>query len=1360
MAARQLKTEPLPAERFTFHVSRFTHHASRFTFHERGVALVITLVLLSVITFMAVTFLVVSRSQHGSVATETDQQVARFAADTARERAIAQLVTPILASTNEFNYGLLVSTNYISPAGFINGLSSPTNVGYNYPNGSPISTFGDYLQNQANLLYDARAPVFIVTNAFMPNSNDFRFYLDLNRNGQYDPSGLQPEIVKDASGTLHFYDLNGNYVPYQWPPSANITIRSNFFMGDPEWIGVLRRPEFAHSADNPFVYRYAYFVVPASQTLDLNSIHNQARNPGKITLNPQGADFLRDQGVGTFEINLASFLYDLNTNYWGTSGYTYDPVGGFCSGTAFKDAGNLLAYRYAATPSLNYTLASVSQLFNNGLAVFGRDFVDGYSSGPVMTGTWWPQPPPPPGSPDNDSARVGKPWAGADNPNHFYSTQDLFDKSKTAIGISSATFSFTDRLIAAGTNTDSYNRYTFYRLESQLGTDSAPEPGGKMHVNYCNIDANGYVAPNMATNFQAWYPAQFFTNAAIRLLVDAGYAVGDHYSTSNILVATRVGGVGGILVTNLGIPIGSNSLYTPSVHRLLQLAANMYDATTNRTFNVPGATNGFPTVFRPLFMDLGGGRVFIIGYDEPTSAEMTAQVNAMLNTPGNPTLLPIDLSDPTETRSVLLRSMVYGIPLVIGAKKGLPNFNEFAMYSQVQVTRKLQFRRPGTSTTAPVNEIDQMFVAGISNVLGVEAWNSYKTASPLNLQLVVLPDITVTVTNLETGNRLRYSRFQPLVATNITANAWAGYNPRLPQYSFQVPLLTNLVFLSNMTYNAGSDTFTKLTGTFERNSGTNFHLPHWGLNMRTRLQVVLFDSVASRIVDYVNLAADTNLDIAVALTSGGACGTTYAPDGGNNGSMWCTNRMYGVNADNVATYGIQNQIEASQGHITVDWNSSTHEFPSGMSVSDAIVFFKGQFQPGYLRSSNTFAAPYQPFRNIYLVTSWQANDPLVHYTAGDLVNPWTPTFMADALNPAPAANLGQINKRYEPWGGSPTGDSASLTKTDLTVKDPLVFTSDNWDFPTNKLPNVGWLGRVHRGTPWQTVYLKSFGTNDYGNYVNWFKKWQSWSGNGQVLRNIGQLSTNLVSLYNIAPDAFFAQPTNDWHLLDLFTTALSENATRGQLSVNQTNLAAWSAVLGGVLVLTNNLTASGSPIFDVNGNPLLTAIPIQPAGIYNPLNQTNWPPMVRLVNGINVARSNSNPSHVFRRLSDILSVPELTMASPFLNTVGLPSPNNVPNGGLNDAAYERLPQQIAGLLKCDSVPRFVIYSFGQTLKPESTRAIVKSGPFAGLCTNYQVVAESATRTVVRFEGVDPNHGTNAITSLHPVIESFNVLPPD
>jgi hypothetical protein len=311
--------------------------------------------------------------------------------------------------------------------------------------------------------------------------------------------------------------------------------------------------------------------------------------------------------------------------------------------------------------------------------------------------------------------------------------------------------------------------------------------------------------------------------------------------------------------------------------------------------------------------------------------------------------------------------------------------------------------------------------------------------------------------------------------------------------------------------------------------------------------------------------------------------------------------------------------------------------------------------------------------------------------------------------------------------------------------------SDYWDFPTNKLPNAGWLGRMHRGTPWQTVYLKSPGL------AIQFNNWQKWCGNGQIVTNWGQLATNLVPLYvpgtyiGLASDAYFAQPTNDWRLLDLFTTAVNDSATLGQLSINQTNLAAWSAALSGVPALTNSL--------DAGGNPILAPQVIEPAGVYDPSDPATWPPLVRIVNGINNARAANSPRHVFSRLSEILAVPELTVASPFLNTSG---PLSRDNNGLNDAAYERLPQQIAGLLKVDSVPRFVIYAIGQTLKPESSRAIVKSGPLAGLCTNYQIVAEAATRTVVRFEGVPRNRGNNppAITTLHPVIESFNVLPPN
>jgi hypothetical protein len=1353
-------------------VSRITHHAPRSTPSQRGVALVITLVLLSIITFMAVTFLVLSRSQHGSVVTETDRAVARLGAEGARERAIAQLVATIQASTNEYNYGLLVSANYINPDGFTPNVNSPLNVNYDHKvGGGPIPSALEWERNIANLLYDPRAPVFI-TNRLFANSNEFRFYLDLNRNGRDDPNGLQPVIVRNPQGDLSFYDLNGGYIPYRWPLPARLGIVSNYFVGDPEWIGALRRPEFAHSADNQFVYRYAYIALPAGQALDLNNIHNDAK---RLDLNKPGNDgFFRNQGVLAAELNLAAFLVDLNTNLWPASAqseynfqyYTYSTSLGLASsGAAADDAAALLRWRYAGNWN---NLASVSALFPgngptalDGAIAFGQDYIDGYSAGPLMVGTSWPPPNPPLPSTDSDRQRVKFSWSGADNPNHFYTTQDLFDQSKTRLpSLRPQVPSFTDRLKMAGTNVDSYNGYTFYRLLSQLGPDSAPEPGGKINLNYCNVDANGYVVPNMATNFLPWQPTNFFRNAAIRLLVDAGYTVGDPNSTSNLLVlglgSKNVNGVS-MPVTNLNIPIYPINLYTPSVHRILQLAANIYDATTNRTDYLAKPLPYLPTVFRPVFTNgppKGPVRISIIGYQEVTA-------NDTQNLVYNPRP-PHDLTNPND-RMVQPLDMVYGVPLVIGAKKGLPNFNEFAMKTLVQVTRKLQFHRPDTSTTKDVNEIDQMFVVGISNVLGVEAWNSYAAAYPRNLQLVVWPDISVQVTNLESRKLLRNVRYQPLfpATTNILPLMWPGYNPTFAQYSFQVPLLTNLVFLSNMTYRAASDSFVPLTGEFERISGTtNFHVPHWALKLKSRLRFAVVDIDAGRrIVDYVNLVGDTDLNITEALTTGGGCGTPYTPDG-SNGGMWCTNRLNGGTDPSIPTFGIQNQIEASLGHTAANWNASTHEFPAGMSVSDAIAFFKGQFIPGYLRSSNTFSTPYQPFRNLYLVTSWQANDPLVHYTVGDLTDLVHTNLVVDQFSdtaPDPTARIGlDVNARYEPWGGNPSGRSSSPVKFDMTVKDPLMLRSDNWDFPTNKFPNPGWLGRVHRGTPWQTAYLKSFGVP---NYPNWFKNWQAWSGNGQVVTNAGQLSFNLVGFNAWANDAFFAQPTNDWRLLDLFTTALNDNATRGQLSVNQTNLAAWSAVLSGVIVLTNNLDAKGNPVVDGSGNPVMAWLPIQPAGLYNASDPTTWPPLVRLVNAINIARFKSNPRHVFSRLGDILATPELTTASPFLNTNNTPS---LGNNGLSDAAYERLPQQILGLLKADSVPRFVIYAFSQTLKPESTRAIVKSGPFAGLCTNYQIVAEAATRTVVRFQGVQPYLGANppAITNLLPVIESYNDLPTD
>ena len=73
---------------------------------ERGIALIITLILLSVTLVMAIAFLAISRRERGSVTTSTDTATARLAADSALASAEAQIMANILATTNPYNFGL------------------------------------------------------------------------------------------------------------------------------------------------------------------------------------------------------------------------------------------------------------------------------------------------------------------------------------------------------------------------------------------------------------------------------------------------------------------------------------------------------------------------------------------------------------------------------------------------------------------------------------------------------------------------------------------------------------------------------------------------------------------------------------------------------------------------------------------------------------------------------------------------------------------------------------------------------------------------------------------------------------------------------------------------------------------------------------------------------------------------------------------------------------------------------------------------------------------------------------------------------------------------------------------------------
>ena len=643
-----------------------------------------------------------------------------------------------------------------------------------------------------------------------------------------------------------------------------------------------------------------------------------------------------------------------------------------------------------------------------------------------------------------------------------------------------------------------------------------------------------------------------------------------------------------------------------------------------------------------------------------------------------------------------------------------------------------------------------MYVVGISNVFGLEAWNSYSNPYPRNLQLVVSAKMTAVMTN-ELGGMVLGST--NLIGTNMNMANWRGWaNASAVQNSFVLPWGGGrlMMFLTNSTYMDQPPRFAPQTHIFTQAEYDQFYVPHWWLNPNARVQFILVDTAANRIVDYVNLNNwEPTLDINAKLAEGADC--TGNPSGYSNpANQWCTNRLHNSINPRVPTIGVINQIGIGlglNGTTLPDINSFTRDPYSGLDSESAIdgfrynllglsaIFAKDQGKVFY--KSNLFYAPFDPYHPLYIHTSWQANDPLVHYTIGDLIDlSLDESNRVDSVSHNPALdNIGVINKRYQPWGGNTYASDHTLD-FQVAVKDPNVTRSDAWDFPTNKFPNVGWLGRVHRGTPWQTVFLKS--TNilqTMGRTVPLMAQsldlWKKWTGNPVRIPNIG-LIPNFPTNFNLFPnqngfvsDALFSMPTNDWRILDLFTTAFNDNAARGQLSVNQSGLAAWSAVLSGVGVLSNSAPNSYTVI--------------EPAGVYNPAQPS---PLAKIVNGINNTRTNF-PNNAFQHLGDVLATPELTLGSPYLSTTN--------SSLITDEVVERIPQQILGLLRGGEQPRFVIYSYGQTLKP-ADRSSLQSGQFSGMITNYQITGETATRTVIRIEGAPNNPRA--------VIESFNVLPPD
>ena len=1267
---------------------------------ERGIALVITLILLSVTLIMAVAFLAVARRERNAATTTTDTATARLATEAALAAAESEIVANLLTSpSNSFNLGLLVSTNYLQPPNTTPTNYSPFNVGFYLP----------------------RPPVFVPTNG----GYDFRFYLDANRNGRFDANGWVGNV--DGSG------------------ATNGTI---FEVGDPEWIGVLERPDAVPANNNKFLSRYAFLAQPVGNGLDLNYIHNQtASGPLNPTMPTASDGYFRNQGVGSWELNLAAFLADLNTNQWDPPAafYTYnEPSGSANSGNAFQDALSLLSYRY----NYNYNTLLTANNFFNPFNIANYPFnVDGYSDGPLQTTVDFNATPL-----DN----LNNPWAGSNNTNRFFSlTSDLFDPTKSSIA-------FTSRLAAASAGISTYDSYTFYNLLSQLGTDSTADDG-RMDLNYDNLDPSGNVAPGTETNLVAWSALRFFTNAANRLLTN---------STANWLAASPTAYTatfntnGPFGIANIPVLVSNQFVYTPAVNRLLQLAANMYDASTNWPW---------PSVFRPMFTVVnqnGFNNVYISGYQQVVSVTGTNDVQ--LNAPTNVTALTVGTYN---------NQNVYGVPWIIGAKRGLPNFNQFSMLNAVQVTRKLQVTKPSMTASLDQFQTNQMYEFSITNLLGCSLWNSYTnayTSAVANgITIVARDSLTVLLTNDAPGfSPLGFTNLQaggPVIFTNNwSGTVWASADPTTLELdyhsnSFIIPFSYTNGFLPEAIYRYANGAANPYFDTSDTNYQTTVGtppLPHFGMVTTNRLQVFILNHDAVNniyhVIDYVHFDGpegylDINTNLALVDPD-----TVNPGVGGTPAYMWSTNGYNG----GPTPYGVINQINVSLGTMGLPpgeaWNTEPN-LPAGLPTPTPALeqaFFKGFFDtvpthPGlfpyngkiYTNSLLKIQAPYTPTRIITNYFSYQANDPLVHYLASDLdYNIGASIGRLNGIeneNFAPWLNLTNLTTPYSPWGQDyysfhaaqnngikiayvPAGTANWL----WAIKDPLMWRSDNWDFPTNKYPAVGWLGRVHRGTPWQTVYLKATNIVDSGDLNR--NSWAKWSGN-----------TNYFDATNSAPLA-------DEMLFDLFTTALDANATHGTLCVNQTGLAAWSAVFSGIVALTN---ATASP--SATTVPAITNMIISPAGASG----TNSA-LGALVNGINSMRTNFVNADgligAYEHVGSILRSPALTEQSPLLNW------NNAAQQqfGISDELYEWLPQQMMGLVRVTTTPRYVIYCYGQTLRPAVNGVVTGSANF-GMITNYQIVAESAARAVIH---VNKNLLTNALgvvtgTNYTTVVESYNLLPP-
>lgn len=775
----------------------------------------------------------------------------------------------------------------------------------------------------------------------------------------------------------------------------------------------------------------------------------------------------------------------------------------------------------------------------------------------------------------------------------------------------------------------------------------------KLHRWWLTLLASGLIlwSPQASGDpaFDTSTPVSFFTNVASRLLsaqfnLDLGH-----------------------------LQVYPTNQYTPAVHRILQVTANILDAEN---------TNFYPSVFKPLFTIDAASNVCICGYQQITN--VSGPADAQLATPHDVSTL-FNYAGSTPLTDANGPVNVYGVPWVIGAKQGLPSFNQLALLGAVQITRPLELTRSSLAPSTATYTTNQEYIVGITNDVGLTFWNSYNSAYPRPVTVCASDTLFTTLTN-EANTWTEASFF----STNVTVFSWPGARwgtPPSPTAPSFLAFDWGAVFQNPTVYDFD-------TGQFDSGGGFSplQQLPQFGLSLTNYLQAFILDG--SNVIDYVQFCSpNLNGGLNQALAD-----PNY-PDGPDSVYLqWSTNAFRGAIPPNLP-YGALNQLYVSGRPPKPYGPTAVAQMPAGgmwiaaptpmgaVTPDAEAAYYNGFFSPEFQYNGLTYVnqqlsmlAPYTPVRTVYVASLLQANDPLVHYLSSDMnaqagsIAIWNGSlpfyngFWSHSdgqTQPLPAPPVSPVGGRYQPWGN--TGQMAALGATvdanvyNVAYRDPLVWSSDDWNFPTGQAWNLNWIGQVHRGTPWQTIFLKSTNILQLGSVPSGMYTWAAWTGDSQ---------TNALRQF---ADAFASAPANDWQMVGLLAAMLNTNDLRTQISVNDADPNAWEIELDGIIALTNAVAVlDGSP-------PELAPIIIS----------SNSVQAATLAAAIQATRAGL-PGQSFPSIGAILATPQLSVQSPFLN-LSLTKVNGtrVSFLGINDQAYEAISSQLLSRLRMDAIGQIV-----------------------------------------------------------------------